>query len=94
MHVGMGVIFQGEGEGRTDSNVYRNELRFGDVAAQPVPRACQLPGGFEVAWIALHLIDPKVRGAPRTDRILTVAVQRVRIRSLILVRADAPGGES
>ncbi len=29
MHVGMGVIFQGAGEGRTDRNVYRNELRLG-----------------------------------------------------------------
>jgi hypothetical protein len=34
MHVGMGIIFQGQGEGRTDRNVYRNELRLG------VPTCC------------------------------------------------------
>src|SRR5205085_941699 len=32
MHVGTGVIFQGQGEGRTDRNVYRNELPLGDLA--------------------------------------------------------------
>ena len=45
MHVGMGVIFQGEGEGRTDRNVYRNELRFGDLAE---------PLGFESLWGVEH----------------------------------------
>ena len=45
MHVGMGVIFQGLGEGRTDRNVYRNELRFGDLAE---------PLGFESLWGVEH----------------------------------------
>jgi alkanesulfonate monooxygenase SsuD/methylene tetrahydromethanopterin reductase-like flavin-dependent oxidoreductase (luciferase family) len=45
MHVGMGVIFQGAGEGRTDRNVYRNELRFADLAE---------PLGFESIWGVEH----------------------------------------
>ena len=45
MHVGMAVIFQGSGEGRTDRNVYRNELRFGDLAE---------PLGFESFWGVEH----------------------------------------
>ncbi|HUE40091.1 MAG TPA: LLM class flavin-dependent oxidoreductase [Candidatus Binatia bacterium] len=45
MHVGMGVIFQGQGEGRTDRNVYRNELRLGDLAE---------PLGFESIWGVEH----------------------------------------
>jgi hypothetical protein len=31
MHLGMAVIFQGQGEGRSDRNIYRNELRLGDL---------------------------------------------------------------
>jgi alkanesulfonate monooxygenase SsuD/methylene tetrahydromethanopterin reductase-like flavin-dependent oxidoreductase (luciferase family) len=45
MHVGMAVIFQGTGEGRTDRNVYRNELRMGDMAE---------PLGFESIWGVEH----------------------------------------
>ena len=45
MHVGMGVVFQGMGEGRTDRNVYRNELRLGDLAE---------PLGFESIWGVEH----------------------------------------
>ena len=45
MHVGMGVIFQGQGEGRTDRNVYRNELRLADLAE---------PLGFESLWGVEH----------------------------------------
>ncbi len=45
MHVGMGVIFQGQGEGRTDRNVYRNELRLGDLAE---------PLGFDSLWGVEH----------------------------------------
>jgi alkanesulfonate monooxygenase SsuD/methylene tetrahydromethanopterin reductase-like flavin-dependent oxidoreductase (luciferase family) len=45
MHVGMGVIFQGAGEGRTDRNVYRNELRLGDLAE---------PLAFESLWGVEH----------------------------------------
>jgi alkanesulfonate monooxygenase SsuD/methylene tetrahydromethanopterin reductase-like flavin-dependent oxidoreductase (luciferase family) len=70
MHVGMGVIFQGQGEGRTDRNVYRNELRLGDLAE---------PLGFESLWgVEHHFTDytmcPDVLQyltyfAGRTDRI-------------------------
>lgn len=45
MHVGMGIIFQGEGEGRTDRNVYQNELRLGSLAE---------PLGFESLWGVEH----------------------------------------
>src|ERR1700735_4275273 len=45
MHVGMAVIFQGQGDGRTDRNVYRNELRLGDLAE---------PLGFESIWGVEH----------------------------------------
>jgi alkanesulfonate monooxygenase SsuD/methylene tetrahydromethanopterin reductase-like flavin-dependent oxidoreductase (luciferase family) len=45
MHVGTGIIFQGSGEGRTDRNVYRNELRLGDLIE---------PLGFESIWGVEH----------------------------------------
>jgi alkanesulfonate monooxygenase SsuD/methylene tetrahydromethanopterin reductase-like flavin-dependent oxidoreductase (luciferase family) len=45
MHVGMAVIFQGQGDGRTDRNVYRNELRLGDHAE---------PLGYESLWGVEH----------------------------------------
>jgi alkanesulfonate monooxygenase SsuD/methylene tetrahydromethanopterin reductase-like flavin-dependent oxidoreductase (luciferase family) len=41
----MGVIFQGIGEGRTDHNVYRNELHLGDLAE---------PLGFDSLWGVEH----------------------------------------
>jgi alkanesulfonate monooxygenase SsuD/methylene tetrahydromethanopterin reductase-like flavin-dependent oxidoreductase (luciferase family) len=45
MHVGMATIFQGSGEGRTDRNVYQNELRLADLAE---------PLGFESIWGVEH----------------------------------------
>jgi alkanesulfonate monooxygenase SsuD/methylene tetrahydromethanopterin reductase-like flavin-dependent oxidoreductase (luciferase family) len=45
MHVGMAVIFQGQGENRSDHEVYRNELRLGDLAE---------PLGFESLWGVEH----------------------------------------
>ncbi len=45
MHVGAAVIFQGQGSGRTDRNVYRNELRLADLAE---------PLGFESLWGVEH----------------------------------------
>jgi alkanesulfonate monooxygenase SsuD/methylene tetrahydromethanopterin reductase-like flavin-dependent oxidoreductase (luciferase family) len=45
MHIGTAVVFQGCGEGRTDRNVYRNELRLGDLAE---------PLGFESLWGVEH----------------------------------------
>ena len=52
MHVGVGVIFQGQGAGRTDRNVYRNELRLADLAE---------PLGFESLWgVEHHFTDYKI----------------------------------
>jgi alkanesulfonate monooxygenase SsuD/methylene tetrahydromethanopterin reductase-like flavin-dependent oxidoreductase (luciferase family) len=45
MHVGMATIFQGSGEGRTDHNVYQNEIRLTDLAE---------PLGFESIWGVEH----------------------------------------
>jgi len=45
MHVGTAVVFQGCGDGRTERNVYRNELRLGDLAE---------PLGFESLWGVEH----------------------------------------
>src|ERR1700675_4208241 len=45
MHVGMAVILQGQGDGRTDRNVYRNELKLGDLAE---------PLGFDSIWGVEH----------------------------------------
>jgi alkanesulfonate monooxygenase SsuD/methylene tetrahydromethanopterin reductase-like flavin-dependent oxidoreductase (luciferase family) len=45
MHVGTAIVFQGSGEGRTDRNVYRNELRLADLAE---------PLGFESLWGVEH----------------------------------------
>ncbi len=45
MHVGMAVIFQGQGENRSDREVYLNELRFADLAE---------PLSFESLWGVEH----------------------------------------
>jgi len=45
MHVGMAVIFQGQGENRSDREVYKNELLLGDMAE---------PLGFESIWGVEH----------------------------------------
>ncbi|MGD9765003.1 MAG: LLM class flavin-dependent oxidoreductase [Candidatus Binatia bacterium] len=45
MHVGTGVIFQGEGEGRTDRDVYAHEMRLADLAE---------PLGFDSLWGVEH----------------------------------------
>ncbi|MGH2901645.1 MAG: LLM class flavin-dependent oxidoreductase, partial [Solirubrobacteraceae bacterium] len=45
MHIGAAVIFQGQGSGRTDRNVYRNELRLADLAE---------PLEFESLWGVEH----------------------------------------
>ena len=45
MHVGMAVIFQGQGENRSDREVYQRELRLGDMAE---------PLGFESIWGVEH----------------------------------------
>jgi alkanesulfonate monooxygenase SsuD/methylene tetrahydromethanopterin reductase-like flavin-dependent oxidoreductase (luciferase family) len=45
MHVGMAVIFQGQGENRSDREVYRHELALGDMAE---------PLGFDSIWGVEH----------------------------------------
>src|SRR5690348_2304560 len=68
MHVGMAVIFQGSGEGRTDRNVYRNELRFGDMAE---------PLGFESVWgVEHHFTDYTM--CPNVLQFLTFIAGRTR----------------
>src|SRR5256712_13713454 len=78
MHVGMGVIFQGEGEGRTDRNVYRNELRLGDLAE---------PLGFESLWGAEHHFTDYTM-CPDVLLYLTYfagRTQRIQLGSMVVV---------
>jgi alkanesulfonate monooxygenase SsuD/methylene tetrahydromethanopterin reductase-like flavin-dependent oxidoreductase (luciferase family) len=78
MHVGMGVIFQGQGEGRTDRNVYRNELRLGDLAE---------PLGFESLWgVEHHFTDYTM--CPDVLQYLTYfagRTQRIQLGSMVVV---------
>jgi alkanesulfonate monooxygenase SsuD/methylene tetrahydromethanopterin reductase-like flavin-dependent oxidoreductase (luciferase family) len=74
----MGVIFQGEGEGRTDRNVYRNELRFADLAE---------PLGFESLWgVEHHFTDYTM--CPDVLQYLTYfagRTQRIQLGSMVVV---------
>ena len=78
MHVGMGVIFQGQGDGRTDRNVYRNELRLGDLAE---------PLGFESLWgVEHHFTDYTM--CPDVLQYLTYfagRTQRIQLGSMVVV---------
>jgi alkanesulfonate monooxygenase SsuD/methylene tetrahydromethanopterin reductase-like flavin-dependent oxidoreductase (luciferase family) len=78
MHVGMAVIFQGSGEGRTDRNVYRNELRFADLAE---------PLGFESIWgVEHHFTDYTM--CPDVLQFLTYCAgrtERVQLGSMVVV---------
>ncbi len=78
MHVGMGVIFQGQGEGRTDRNVYRNELRFADLAE---------PLGFDSLWgVEHHFTDYTM--CPNVLQYLTYfagRTQRIQLGSMVVV---------
>jgi alkanesulfonate monooxygenase SsuD/methylene tetrahydromethanopterin reductase-like flavin-dependent oxidoreductase (luciferase family) len=78
MHVGMGVIFQGQGEGRTDRNVYRNELRLGDLAE---------PLGFESLWgVEHHFTDYTM--CPDVLQYLTFfagRTERIQLGSMVVV---------
>ena len=78
MHVGMAVVFQGEGEGRTDRNVYRNELRFADLAE---------PLGFESIWgVEHHFTDYTM--CPDVLQFLTYCAgrtHRVQLGSMVVV---------
>lgn len=78
MHVGMAVIFQGMGEGRTDRNVYRNELRLGDLAE---------PLGFESIWGVEHHFTEYTM-CPNVLQYLTWfagRTQRVQLGSMVVV---------
>src|SRR5260221_9818480 len=78
MHVGMGVIFQGEGEGRTDRNVYRNELRLAELAE---------PLGFESLWgVEHHFTDYTM--CPDVLQFLSYMAgktQRLQLGSMVVV---------
>lgn len=78
MHVGMGVIFQGMGEGRTDRNVYRNELRLADLAE---------PLGFESLWgVEHHFTDYTM--CPDVLQYLTYfagRTQKIQLGSMVVV---------
>jgi alkanesulfonate monooxygenase SsuD/methylene tetrahydromethanopterin reductase-like flavin-dependent oxidoreductase (luciferase family) len=74
----MGVIFQGQGEGRTDRNVYRNELRLGDLAE---------PLGFESLWgVEHHFTDYTM--CPDVLQYLTYfagRTRRIQLGSMVVV---------
>jgi alkanesulfonate monooxygenase SsuD/methylene tetrahydromethanopterin reductase-like flavin-dependent oxidoreductase (luciferase family) len=74
----MAVVFQGMGEGRTDRNVYRNELRLGDLAE---------PLGFESIWgVEHHFTDYTM--CPDVLQYLTYfagRTQRVQLGSMVVV---------
>ncbi len=78
MHVGMAVILQGQGEGRTDRNVYRNELRLGDLAE---------PLGFDSIWgVEHHFTDYTM--CPDVLQFLTyfaARTERVQLGSMVVV---------
>jgi len=78
MHVGMAVIFQGQGEERTDRNVYRNELRLGDLAE---------PLGFNSIWgVEHHFTDYTM--CPDVLQFLTYfagRTTRVQLGSMVVV---------
>jgi alkanesulfonate monooxygenase SsuD/methylene tetrahydromethanopterin reductase-like flavin-dependent oxidoreductase (luciferase family) len=74
----MGVIFQGQGEGRTDRNVYRNELRLGDLAE---------PLGFDSLWgVEHHFTDYTM--CPDVLQYLTYfagRTERIQLGSMVVV---------
>jgi alkanesulfonate monooxygenase SsuD/methylene tetrahydromethanopterin reductase-like flavin-dependent oxidoreductase (luciferase family) len=78
MHVGTTVIFQGQGEGRTDREVYRNELHLGDLAE---------PLGFDSLWgVEHHFTDYTM--CPDVLQYLTYfagRTQRIRLGSMVVV---------
>jgi alkanesulfonate monooxygenase SsuD/methylene tetrahydromethanopterin reductase-like flavin-dependent oxidoreductase (luciferase family) len=78
MHVGMAVIFQGEGEGRTDRNVYRNELRLADLAE---------PLGYESLWgVEHHFTDYTM--CPDVLQYLTYfagRTEKIQLGSMVVV---------
>ncbi len=78
MHVGIGIIFQATGEGRTDRNVYQNELRLGDLAE---------PLGFESLWgVEHHFTDYTM--CPDVLQYLTYfagRTEKIQLGSMVVV---------
>src|SRR5262249_49792914 len=78
MHVGMGIIFQGQGEAPPDRNVYRNELRLGDLAE---------PLGFDSLWgVEHHFTDYTM--CPDVLQYLTYfagRTTRIQLGSMVVV---------
>jgi alkanesulfonate monooxygenase SsuD/methylene tetrahydromethanopterin reductase-like flavin-dependent oxidoreductase (luciferase family) len=78
MQVGAGIIFQGQGDGRTDRNVYRNELRLGDLAE---------PLGFDSLWgVEHHFTDYTM--CPDVLEFLAYfagRTQRIELGSMVVV---------
>src|SRR5215510_14650685 len=78
MHVGLGLVFQGIGEGRSDRDVYRHELRLGDLAE---------PLGFESIWgVEHHFTDYTM--CPDVLQYLTyfaARTERVQLGSMVVV---------
>jgi alkanesulfonate monooxygenase SsuD/methylene tetrahydromethanopterin reductase-like flavin-dependent oxidoreductase (luciferase family) len=74
----MAVIFQGMGEGRSDFDVYRNELRLGDLAE---------PLGFESIWgVEHHFTDYTM--CPDVLQYLTWfagRTERIQLGSMVVV---------
>ncbi len=78
MHVGIGIIFQAVGQGRTDRNVYLNELRLGDLAE---------PLGFESLWgVEHHFTDYTM--CPDVLQYLTYfagRTEKIQLGSMVVV---------
>src|SRR5690349_10413166 len=78
MHVGMAAVFQNPQKERTDRDVYRNELRFADLAE---------PLGFESIWgVEHHFTDYTM--CPDVLQFLTYCAgrtQRAQLGSMVVV---------
>src|SRR5579864_2891649 len=78
MQVGMGLIFQATDPKRTDQEVYRNELRLGDMAE---------PLGFESLWgVEHHFTDYTM--CPDVLQMLTYFAGRtmqIQLGSMVVV---------
>src|SRR5436309_7842842 len=78
MHVGMASVFQNPNKGRTDREVYRNELRLADLAE---------PLGYESVWgVEHHFTDYTM--CPDVLQFLTYMAgrtERARLGSMVVV---------
>jgi alkanesulfonate monooxygenase SsuD/methylene tetrahydromethanopterin reductase-like flavin-dependent oxidoreductase (luciferase family) len=78
MHVGMASVFQNPDKGRTDREVYRNELRLADLAE---------PLGYESVWgVEHHFTDYTM--CPDVLQFLTYVAgrtQRAQLGSMVVV---------